>query len=187
MLGLAESLAKELNVCEVHQRPLQKTQSSWETSNIDRVSITTRYTNRRARIRLLFEIHGSLLNQRIKSFTAFSRDLLDTDIETLEDLSRHSEGLESAQLLALCKLANLGGISRSAKDVLLHRDKSAGTTTHTADHVVWLQHFSTLLQNWYDDFTQAQRKDHHRRHGENPAEHVCCSPSSHPRHCRNRI
>lgn len=160
MLGLAESLASELNIRDLHQRATNKTQSPWEHSNDGRSSIALRYKNRQARIRLMLEIHSSILSMRLKPVSAGAKEVLDTDIETLEELSKNNDGLERSQLLALCKLGRLGHISRSANNILFQRQQSIGPTLRPGDRSVLLRHFFTLLQAWYDDFVQTQRKNH---------------------------
>jgi hypothetical protein len=159
MLGLAESLANELSVGDMHQRAGQKAREPLGIHNTDHYSIALRYANRHARIRVLLDIHGSLLSLRVKSVTASFKDMIDADIKILENLSQKTEGLESSQLLAISKLGTLGRIGLSVKEVLFQQQQSAGSTMLAGDHVIWQQHFSVMLQGWYDDFSQAPRKN----------------------------
>lgn len=153
LLGMAESLAAELNVYNTLARRVGLPATS--NTRIGR-ELEQRYNNRRTRIRLLLFVHATQSSTKSGSQLFQNQGFVDADISRVQELSQETQRqekgwLEPEWLTALAAWAKLSKLAQDARRLLFQSPEHSVTLILTGQHLILLKHFQTLMQKWSED------------------------------------
>lgn len=148
LLGMAETLAIELNVNET------RSESQMSTDRGNRLQ--RRYWERRARIRVLLYIRKAQSSLRFGANMPEASTIED-DISLVKELSQRTVSPELEWLSGLAAWGELCILSNEARNLLFGRSSQPSSAGYD-EHIVSLKYFTSRLDIWSQETARLHRK-----------------------------